>query len=60
MISRARDRGDQLSRGEAVNKRGRTPTRVAGLREGHLSRPTVNAGWDVRVLVATRGTTSTS
>jgi uncharacterized protein (TIGR03086 family) len=29
-----------------------TRLRVAGLREGDLSRPTVNAGWDVRVLVA--------
>jgi len=26
--------------------------RVAGLREGDLSRPTVNAGWDVRAVVA--------
>jgi uncharacterized protein (TIGR03086 family) len=29
-----------------------TRLRVAGLREGDLSRPTVNAGWDVRILVA--------
>ena len=29
-----------------------TRLRVAGLREGDLSRPTVNAGWDVRALVA--------
>jgi uncharacterized protein (TIGR03086 family) len=29
-----------------------TRLRVAGLRERDLSRPTVNAGWDVRVLVA--------
>jgi len=29
-----------------------TRLRVADLREGDLSRPTVNAGWDVRALVA--------
>jgi uncharacterized protein (TIGR03086 family) len=29
-----------------------TRVRVAGLREGDLHRPTVNAGWDVRALVA--------
>jgi len=29
-----------------------TRLRVAGLREGDLSRPTVNTGWDVRVLLA--------
>jgi uncharacterized protein (TIGR03086 family) len=29
-----------------------TRLRVAGLREGDLGRPTVNPGWDVRVLVA--------
>jgi uncharacterized protein (TIGR03086 family) len=29
-----------------------TRLRVAGLREGDLSRPTINEGWDVRALVA--------